>query len=137
MKHQVSCILRHEADIYIYIYIRSHYCNPNGAFLFQPEGRLTLRTANCNSCDVILMELEVWLFSSVTFTMNNSVNNVRSLKCSFLNKSAASWMDVASLPRESYVTLHSDVCDIPVSFQVQWRAVLLMAFKTSNYNTLS
>jgi hypothetical protein len=65
------------------------------------------------------MEPEMWLFYSVTFTVNNSVNNVRNLKCSFLNKSATSRMVVLSLPRESYVTLQNDVGDIPMSFQVQ------------------
>ena len=77
--------------------------------------------------------------------MNNSVNNVHNLKRSFRNKSAASWMVVLSLRRERYVALHNDVCDTPMSFQVQllvedhvqWWALLLTAFKPSNYNTLS
>jgi hypothetical protein len=127
--------------------IRSHYCNANGAFLFTPEGQLTIWTANCNSCYVILMVLEAWLFSSVTFTMNNSVNNVNNLKCFFRNKLAASWMVVVTLRRESYVVFHNDICDIhiPILFQVQlllmdhvqWWTVLLTTFKPSNYSTLS
>jgi hypothetical protein len=59
----------------------------------------------------------VWLFSSVTFTVNNSVNNVLSLKCSLRNKST-SWMVVLSFPRESYLALENDG-DIPMSFRVQ------------------
>ena len=113
VKHQVSRILYHEAAIYI----RSHYYNANEAFLFTRECRLTLWTANCNSCYVIFMELEVWLFSWVTCIMKNSVNNVHNLKCSLRNKSAASWMVVLSLRRESHVALHNDICDITTSFR--------------------
>ena len=141
LNREASSILHNEAAIYI----GSHYCNANGTFLFTPEGRLTLWTTNCNSRYVVFIELAVWLFSSVTFTMNNSVNNVHNLKHSFRKKSAASWMVVVSLPRESYVALHSDVCDIPMSFQVQllvedhvqWWAILLTVFQPCNCNILS
>jgi hypothetical protein len=145
LNHEASSII-HPAPWSCNI-IRSHYCNANGAFLFTPEDQLTIWTANCNSCYVILMELEVWLFSSVPFIMHNSVNNVRNLKFSFRNKSAASWMGVVTLRLENCVVFHNDICDIhkPMSFQVQllvedhvqWWALLLMAFKPSICSTLS
>jgi hypothetical protein len=38
MKHQISSIVHHEAEIHI----SSDYCNVNGAFLFTPQDQLTL-----------------------------------------------------------------------------------------------